>query len=61
MDRHNLVTFLWDLKLELERREYILTATVSGDIYTAEMAYDMQTISQYLDLINVKAFDYHGP
>ena len=38
----------------------LLTAAVSGSRKIIDSAYHMSTLSQYLDIINVMAYDYHG-
>lgn len=38
----------------------LLTAAVAATSQSAETSYDIPSISRYLDLINIMAYDFHG-
>ncbi|KAH8314347.1 chitinase-3-like protein 1 [Drosophila kikkawai] len=60
-DRSNYIAFLKELKEGLEPFGFILTAAVGSAQFSAEISYDIPSIVPYLDLINVMAYDLHGP
>lgn len=59
-DKQNYVLLLQELKKQLEPQGLLLTAAVSAGKDTMDAAYDIPAVSQYLDFINVMAYDYHG-
>ncbi|EDW04732.1 GH12757 [Drosophila grimshawi] len=59
-DRENYITLLKELKEGLDPFGYMLSAAVGSAEFSAEISYDIPAISQYLDLINVMAYDLHG-
>ncbi|KAH8416239.1 hypothetical protein KR222_011812, partial [Zaprionus bogoriensis] len=60
-DRVNYVTFLRELKEGLDPYGYMLSAAVGSAEFSAQLSYDIPAIVPYLDLINVMAYDLHGP
>ncbi|KAI8036931.1 chitinase-3-like protein 1 [Drosophila gunungcola] len=60
-DRSNYITFLKELKEGLEPFGFMLSAAVGSAQFSAEISYDIPAIVPYLDLINVMAYDLHGP
>lgn len=60
-DRENYVTFLKELKEGLEPFGFLLSAAVGSAEFSASLSYDIPAIVCYLDLINVMAYDLHGP
>ncbi|EDW32817.1 GL10147 [Drosophila persimilis] len=60
-DRTNYITLLKELKEGLEPFSYILSAAVGSAQFSAETSYEIPAIVPYLDLINVMAYDLHGP
>ncbi|EDW91309.1 chitinase-3-like protein 1 [Drosophila yakuba] len=60
-DRSNYITFLKELKEGLEPFGFLLSAAVGSAQFSAEISYDIPAIVPYLDLINVMAYDLHGP
>lgn len=60
-DRENYVTFLRELKQGLEPFGYLLSAAVGSAEFSASLSYDIPAVASYLDLINVMAYDLHGP
>lgn len=49
-----------ELSKEFKPRNLLLTAAISADKSTIDIAYNVPEISKYLDLIHVMAYDYHG-
>lgn len=60
-DRENYVTFLRELKEGLDPFGYMLSAAVGSAEFSAKLSYDIPAIVSYLELINVMAYDLHGP
>ncbi|KAH8372865.1 hypothetical protein KR009_007002 [Drosophila setifemur] len=60
-DRLNYINFLKELKEGLEPFGFMLSAAVGSAQFSAEISYDIPAIVPYLDLINVMAYDLHGP
>ncbi|XP_017962072.1 chitinase-3-like protein 1 [Drosophila navojoa] len=60
-DRENYVALLKELKAGLNPFGYILSAAVGSAEFSASISYDIPAISEYLDIINVMAYDLHGP
>lgn len=44
----------------MSQHNLLLTAAISADKKTIDIAYDISEISKYLDFIHVMAYDYHG-
>ncbi|KAF7990200.1 hypothetical protein HCN44_000005 [Aphidius gifuensis] len=61
-DVDNYVALVRDLKegFSTQQKNYQLSAAVSAGIGTASQAYRINEISQYLDFINLMAYDFHG-
>jgi len=59
-DKENFVLLLKELKEAFAPHGLLLTAAVSAGEKTMETAYDIPKVSQYLDFINVMAYDLHG-
>lgn len=59
-DKENFVTLLKELKEAFAPHGLLLTAAVSAGKSTIDTAYDIPRVSQYLDFINVMAYDLHG-
>nr|ARA90555.1 chitinase-like protein [Chrysomya megacephala] len=60
-DRENYLIWLRELKEGLEPFGYILSAAVGSAEFSAELSYNIPEMVKYLDLINVMAYDLHGP
>ncbi|XP_018787057.1 PREDICTED: chitinase-3-like protein 1 [Bactrocera latifrons] len=60
-DKTNFITLLRELKAGLDPYEYLLTGAVGSSAESASKSYNITEISKYLDLINVMAYDLHGP
>ncbi|KAL6259698.1 hypothetical protein P5V15_009613 [Pogonomyrmex californicus] len=59
-DKQNFVSLVKELKDAFREHQYLLTAAISADKSTINIAYDIPEISKYLDYIHVMAYDYHG-
>lgn len=59
-DRENFVSLVRDLSNAFKSKGLLLTAAIGAGIETINAAYDVPQLSQYLDLIHVMAYDYHG-
>ncbi|EDW85810.1 uncharacterized protein Dwil_GK23269 [Drosophila willistoni] len=60
-DRQNFVTLLKELKEGLQPFSYLLSAAVGSAQFSAEISYNIPEVVPYLDLINIMAYDLHGP
>ncbi|KAH8271606.1 hypothetical protein KR018_010933, partial [Drosophila ironensis] len=60
-DRSNFVTFIKELKEGLDPFGFMLSAAVGSAEFSAQISYDIPAIVPHLDLINVMAYDLHGP
>lgn len=49
-----------EMRAEFNKAGLLLTAAVGASLVTINKAYDIPTISQYLDFIHVMGYDYHG-
>jgi len=59
-DKQNFISLLRELKDAFRPKNYLLTAAVSAGKHTMDPGYDVPKMSEYLDIINVMAYDYHG-
>jgi len=59
-DKENFVLLIKDLKKALKPNGLILTAAIGAAPGTIDVAYDIKEMYQYLDLVHVMAYDYHG-
>ncbi|EDW62152.2 chitinase-3-like protein 1 [Drosophila virilis] len=59
-DRDNYVSLLKELKAGFDPFGYTLSAAVGSAQFSAEISYDIPAIVEYLDFINVMAYDLHG-
>ncbi|CAH0715008.1 unnamed protein product, partial [Brenthis ino] len=60
-DINNLSQLLKELREEFDKHGLLLSAAVASVKSTASLSYDIPVISQYLDLINVMAYDMSAP
>ncbi|XP_034028810.1 acidic mammalian chitinase-like [Thalassophryne amazonica] len=67
-DKHRFTLLCQELKeafeadaTETHRPVLMVTATVAAEKSLIDTGYMVPEISKYLDFINVKTFDYHGP
>lgn len=59
-DKANFASLVRELKTAFEPKGFLLTAAVSAGKWFVDPAYDVPTISRYLDFINIMCYDYHG-
>ncbi|XP_045455031.1 chitinase-3-like protein 1 [Melitaea cinxia] len=59
-DIDNFTQLLKELRKAFDKNGLLLTAAVSSVKSVASLSYDIPAISQYLDLINVMAYDLNG-
>ncbi|GAB6032464.1 Chitinase 2, variant 2 [Chamberlinius hualienensis] len=59
-DKDNFILLLKELKEAFQPYGYLLSAAVSAGKTNIDAAYDIPSISNYLDLINLMSYDYHG-
>jgi len=59
-DRANYIKLLMELRAEFDKNNFVLTAAVSAGLEVIDEAYDVPSMSQYLDHIHVMAYDFHG-
>ena len=59
-DRINFGLWAKELREAFKPRGLLLSAAVSAGKPTIDLAYDVPTLGQYLDFINVMSYDLHG-
>ncbi|XP_076330487.1 putative chitinase 10 [Tachypleus tridentatus] len=59
-DKQDFVTLLKEMKQAFSPHGLLLTAAVSAGVKTIETAYDIPKVSQYLDIVNIMTYDFHG-
>ncbi|TRY79747.1 hypothetical protein TCAL_01968 [Tigriopus californicus] len=59
-DKENFANLVKELSAAFKPHGLLLTAAVSPSKAVIDAAYDVPIISQYLDIINVMTYDYHG-
>ncbi|KAL7640813.1 UNVERIFIED_CONTAM: hypothetical protein RMT77_009088 [Armadillidium vulgare] len=59
-DKENFVHLLREMKEAFQPYQWILTAAVGAGSSTIDTAYDIPKMSEYLDLIHMMGYDYHG-
>lgn len=59
-DKANFVSLIKELKTELNKKGWILTAAIGAGKDTIERAYDLPQISANLDFIHLMTYDFHG-
>ncbi|XP_073972533.1 probable chitinase 2 isoform X1 [Rhodnius prolixus] len=60
-DKRNFATLLKELRTRLNEDNRILTVLMTGKRYIVDPGYDVRTISQSVDYINVMSYDFNGP
>ena len=48
------------MRAEFDKHGFLLTAAVSAGFKTIDKAYDVPTLAETLDFINLMSYDYHG-
>lgn len=59
-DRQDFVSLLRELRQALQPNGYILSVAVAAGKPIIDRAYDVLTVSQYVDYFNVMTYDFHG-
>jgi len=59
-DKANFASLLKEMRSEFDKHAYLLSAAVSAGEATIRTAYDVPALANYLDFINVMAYDFHG-
>lgn len=52
---------LKELREVFDKEGLILTAAVAAAEFSMSLSYDVPMVSKYLDMINLMAYDLHGP
>ncbi|CAG9568629.1 unnamed protein product [Danaus chrysippus] len=60
-DIDNFVQLLKELREEFDKNDLILSAAVAAVTNSAASSYDIKGISQYLDFVNLMAYDINNP
>ncbi|CAH2098230.1 unnamed protein product [Euphydryas editha] len=60
IDINNFTELLKELREEFDKYDLLLSAAVSSVRASASLSYDIPSIVQYLDLVNMMAYDMHG-
>lgn len=59
-DKTNFILLLKELRQQFNQYGLLLTVAVSAGKSTIDKAYDVPNMVQYVDFINIMAYDYHG-
>ena len=59
-DKAAFAAFVRELSAEFKPRGWVLSAAVSPSKKVIDAGYDVPVLSEYLDIINVMTYDYHG-
>jgi len=59
-DKASFAALVKELSAELKPRGWLLSAAVSPSKKVIDAGYDVPVLSEYLDIINVMTYDYHG-
>ena len=59
-DKENFAQLLRELRPAFDKHGLLLTAAVSAGKNTIDKAYEVTTMSETLDFINVMTYDFHG-
>ena len=59
-DKANFASLLREMRPVFDQHGLLITAAVSAGKNTIDKAYDVPTMSQTLDYINVMSYDFHG-
>lgn len=59
-DKANFALLLQEFRAEFDKYGLLLTAAVAATSGSVDLSYDVPSLSQYLDIINVMAYDFHG-
>ncbi len=59
-DKENHAQLLREMRSEFDKHNLLITAAVSASYATVDYGYDVPTMAQTLDFINLMSYDYHG-
>ena len=59
-DKQNFGLWVKELSAAFKPKGLMLSAAVSASKSTIDVAYDVPTLSKYLDFINIMTYDFHG-
>ena len=59
-DKENFARLIEEMRPRFDQHSLLLTAAVSAGLETIDKAYDVTTMAQMLDYINVMSYDFHG-
>nr|CAH7760476.1 unnamed protein product [Callosobruchus chinensis] len=60
IDKANFASLIKELKSAFSKHGLLLSAAVSAAPSSIDISYDVSTMSQYLDMINMMSYDLHG-
>ena len=60
IDKQDFNLLVFDLKAAMSLDNLILVVTITAAYDKVDISYDLPTISQYTDYINVMTYNYHG-
>ena len=59
-DKVNFARLLTEMRPVFDEHGLLITAAVSAGKNTVDKAYDVPTMSETLDFINIMSYDFHG-
>ena len=59
-DKENHAQLLREMRSEFDKHNLMITAAVSASYSTIDYGYDVATMAETLDFINLMSYDYHG-
>lgn len=59
-DKTNFITLIKELRTEMDKNGWILTAALGAAKDTIDTGYDLPALNKYLDFLHLMCYDYHG-
>ncbi|XP_055536395.1 probable chitinase 2 [Wyeomyia smithii] len=59
-DRENFVSLVKELSQQFKKNNLLLTSAIGAGKDTIDSAYDIKTLSKYLDFLHIMCYDYNG-
>ncbi|XP_053686725.1 probable chitinase 2 [Sabethes cyaneus] len=59
-DRENFVSLVKELSQQFKKHNLLLTSAIGAGKDTIDSAYDIKTLSKYLDFLHIMCYDYNG-
>ena len=59
-DKHNFGVWVKELNAAFKEHDLLLSAAVSASKTIIDEAYDVETLGEYLDFINIMSYDFHA-